>query len=204
MTTLAATERALLTALGTIRDNWAALVEPLLDAAASVGTEPVTGGGATLTATEARISLRHEATLCLSSWARVVVDDRHLTKSLPLGHDTLGLIELLQRHAGWMSGHLAGPECSRELTSMAARVKDSAEGNRVAKIQVGRCPETVWVTDDEMGRCPGNLWATIRYEESMIAKEVTCDGPEQHKWAPHEWASLGRRVLPPKAGSVSA
>jgi len=196
VTELAATERALMTALNTIREHWDALVEPLLDASASVGTEPVTGGKASLTATEARISLRYETILCLNSWARIVVEDRHLTHALPLGHDALGLAILLERHAGWLSGHEAGPEASRELSSMAARVKDSAEGNRSAKIQVGRCPETVWVDGDTMGRCAGNLWATIRFEEAMLPKAVVCDGPDAHSWAPHEWAALGRRVSP--------
>lgn len=194
MTTTAEIERALITALDTIRDNWAALVEPLLDASAPAGNEPVTGGKAALTSIEARVSLRYETIMCLNSWSRIVVEDRGLTHQLPLGHDAPGMLTLLHRHAAWLSGHEAAGDCSRELGAIASRVKDSAEGNRVAKIQVGRCPECVWTTPDEMGRCTGNLWAHIQHSDGMLPKAVVCDGAEAHSWAPHEWAALGRRV----------
>jgi hypothetical protein len=204
MTSTAEIERALITALGTIRQNWAALLEPLLNASASVGTEPVTGGGSELTALEARVSLRYETILCLNSWSKLVADERALTHALPLQHDAIGLADLLTLHAVWMSGHETGPQCADEIQHIASRVKDSAEGNRVAKIQVGRCPETIWETDDQLSRCPGNLWASVRHEDSMLPKDVRCDGPTQHTWAPHEWASLGRRVYASDASETVA
>lgn len=153
MTELAATERALLTALGTIRDHWDALLIPTSGGGQGIGkaSDPVT-------ATDRRVSLRHEVTLCLNGWARIIVEDRDLTHRLPLGTDTLGLIELLERWARWFSGHEAAQDAADELTTWANEVRATAAPTRREWVALGPCPLEVEAGGDRTV-CAGSVRA---------------------------------------------
>jgi len=154
MSELAATERALMTALGTIRDNWDALVEPSSGGAS--------GGGAkssdSITGIDRTVSLRHETTLCLNGWARIVVDDRELTHNLPLRTDTIGLIEFLERWARWFSGHEAAEDAAEEIGGYANQVRNAAAPARRDWIALGSCPIEVEI-DAELSVCGGSVRA---------------------------------------------
>lgn len=134
MTDLAATERALLTALSTIRDHWHALV---VQGSGGMGG---TASSDVVTGLDRRISLRHEVTLSLNGWARLIVEDRDLTHGLPLGTDALGLCELIERHARWFSGHEAAEDAAEELTTWANEVRATAAPNRRDWVYMGDCP----------------------------------------------------------------
>jgi len=134
MSELAATERALMTALGTIRDNWDALVEP------SSGGMGGTASSDVVTGLDRRISLRHEVTLSLNGWVRLIVEERDLTHHLPLGTDTAGLIEFLERWARWFSGHEAATDAADELTTWATEVRATASPQRRDWVYMGDCP----------------------------------------------------------------
>jgi hypothetical protein len=193
MTSTAEIERALITALDTIRTNWDALVEP------KTGAGRVGGRSSdSLTGTDMAVSLRHEITLCLNSWCRLIVDENQLTYALPLGTDAVGMCELLQRWARWFSGHEAGADAADELRRCAGRISASVSGNSVARIQVGRCPEMASIDVVEMVPCTGSLWAVMYRSTSLLPKRITCDANTEHAWEPSEWASLGRRVAPPQ------
>ena len=137
MTDLAATEHALLTALHAIREHWAALVAPSSGGAfGSSSTDVVTG-------LDRRISLRHEVTLSLNGWARLIVEERDLSHGLPLGTDALGLIILIERHARWFSGHGAAQDAADELTTWANEVRATAAPTRRDWVYLGDCPFVV-------------------------------------------------------------
>ena len=124
MTSAAQIEDSLLASLATIRAHWSALLLPSSGGMGGIaGSDPVTG-------LDRRVSLRHEVTLCLNGWARVVVEDRELTARLPLGNDTLGLIVLLERHALWLSSHEAGADAAVEIAEWAREVKRTATPER--------------------------------------------------------------------------
>ena len=167
MSELAATERALLTALGTIAENWAALVEP--SSGGGVASKPVPRSLYTrddnderdddLPNLDRRIALRHDVTAALNSWARVIVDDRELTHHLPLGTDTIGLVEFLQRWARWFSGHEAAQDATDEITIWAGRVRAAAVPEKRDWMPLGKCPLEVEMIGEPLGVCGGSVRA---------------------------------------------
>ena len=158
MTTTAQTEDALLAALDTIRTHWPALlVTSICGSSGPSGSDDVTS-------LDRRISLRHEVTLTLNGWARVIVEERDLTHGLPLGHDTLGLVTLLERWARWFSGHEAVHDCVAELTEAAREVRSTAAPKRREWVYLGDCPFVIgdwfcsgqvraWPDGDRMPSC---------------------------------------------------
>jgi hypothetical protein len=74
VTTTAEIESSLLSALSTIRQNWAALLLP-----SGSGGMGGTASSDVVTGLDRRVSLRHEVTLSLNGWARLIVEDRNLT-----------------------------------------------------------------------------------------------------------------------------
>jgi hypothetical protein len=137
MTELAELERALTTALGTIRDHWDALVAQGSSGLGGTASSDV------VTGLDRRISLRHEVTLSLSGWARLIVEERPLSRGLPLGTDALGMVELIERHARWFSGHEAAQDAADELTTWANEVRAVAAPTRRDWIYLGDCPFVV-------------------------------------------------------------
>lgn len=153
MTELAATERALLTALNTIREHWDMLTEPSAGGSGSgaKSSDPVTS-------MDRCVSLRHETTLCLNGWARIIVDERELTHHLPLGTDTIGLIEFLERWARWFSGHEAAEDATLEISAFAGQVRNAAAPMRREWVALGACPLEVEV-EAELTICGGSVRA---------------------------------------------
>ena len=131
--TTAATEDRLLAALRTIRDHWAALLDTSSTMAGTPSSDDVTS-------LDKRISLRHEVTLCLNGWARLIVEERELSHGLPLGHDTLGLVTFLERWARWFSGHEAAADAVSELDDWAQQVRATATPKRREWVYLGDCP----------------------------------------------------------------
>lgn len=143
--TTAHVEQQLLTALRTIRDHWPALLAtPKGGTTGPASTDPVTG-------LDRRVSLRHEVTLTLSGWCRVIIEDRDLSHGLPLGTDTPGMIVLLERHARWFSGHEAAGDAAGELDDAAQQVRAAATPQRREWMPLGTCPLQV---DTPQGQAP--------------------------------------------------
>jgi len=120
-------------ALDTIRTHWAALLIETSGTGTAGSTDAVTS-------LDRRISLRHEVTLSLNGWARLIVEERDLTHHLPLGHDTAGLTVFLTRWARWFSGHDAAPDCADELEDWARQVRATAAPQRREWLYLGDCP----------------------------------------------------------------
>ena len=202
MSELADIERALMTALGTIAENWDALLAPT--SPGSISSTPTPKRLYThddtderdddLPAIDRRIALRHDVTMSLNSWARLIVDDRQLTHHLPQGGDTIGLIEFLERWARWFSGHEAAQDATDEIRAWAGKVKAAATPQRRDWMALGTCPlETV--TEDftpcggqvraypgrepECQRCGtsavASWWERIMFPDAETSRLVTAD-----------------------------
>jgi hypothetical protein len=166
VTSTAEIERALITALDTIRTNWDALVEP--GSPGAIASKPTPRRLYTRDDTDERdddlppidrcVAIREDVTASLNGWARIIVEDRNLTHGLPLGTDTLGLCELITRHAEWFSGHEAATYAADELKGWAGRVKAAANPQRREWMPIGTCPLEI---DSENGpvTCAGSVRA---------------------------------------------
>jgi hypothetical protein len=173
VTSTAEIERALITALGTIRDNWAALLLP-----SGSGGESGAKSADSITSLDRRISLRHEVHLCLNGWARAIVDDLSLTEDLPDGTDTLGLVELLKKWALWFSGHQAAPDALYEIEQCAAEVRKAATASRAEWVHIGYCP-----TIDDGLVCWGDVKAWPNAEPALAPFCQRCGRVEYvDKW----------------------
>ena len=167
MNSLAATERALMTALNTIKENWDALIAA--PSSGGVAAKPAPRSLYTRNDTDdrdddlpnldRRIALRHDVTLALNGWAKLIVDERALTHHLPLGTDTIGLVEFLERWARWFSGHEAAGDAADELTTWAGRVRSAVDPARREWALLGECPLEVAIDGIEQGKCGGQVRA---------------------------------------------
>ena len=116
------------------------------------------------------LDLRAEVTAVLNSWARVLVEDRELTHALPDGHDTIGMAQLIERHAKWWSGHAAASDILHELTQAAHDVTRAVFPHKSEFVTIGPCTNcgatvrarggSTWVTCRECG-CEGDTGAWI-------------------------------------------
>jgi len=187
MTSTVDIERALMAALGTIRDNWTALIESVERGNASGGASSSTDS---VTALDKLISLRHEVHLCLNGWARVIVEDRPVTKAMPDGRDTEGLITFMERHAGWFSGHEAAPDAVAELEDWAAQVFAVAQPKVREWVNLGPCPFVI-VEDESARFCTGTIRVSIGGDPDPICSD--CEATALVEW----WEEvLGISTLP--------
>jgi hypothetical protein len=158
VTSTAEIERALITALDTIRTNWAALTQPTSGNGGGGGSKSADS----ITGLDRCVSLRHEVTITLNGWARLVVEQLHLTEGLPLGTDTLGLASLLASEARWFSGHEAASDALDEIAGCADRVRRAATSSRAEWVHIGYCP-----TLDDGLICWGDVKAWPHAEPPM-------------------------------------
>jgi hypothetical protein len=139
-------EDDLLDAVGTIRADWHDLLTPT--------TRPTTGSASTdtLTSTERRILLRQQVDQALARWCRVIIRDRRLTatgRSL-LDGDTLGMLDLVERHARWLAAeHPDATKAARQLSRLASAVHNTVEPPVREFVRLGPCP---FVLPDPEGR----------------------------------------------------
>ena len=109
-----------------------------------------------------------------------------------LGTDTLGLVEFLERHAQWMSGHEAGPDCADELTAWAQKVKLAAIPPVKDWLSLGECP-----LEYVDGVCGGQVRADVGIH---IDRLPTC----QRCHTEAVWSWWEKRMKPDAQDLVSA
>ena len=190
-------EKRIIAACDTIRLVWPVMHQP---ATASIASKPTPRALYTHEDHDERqddigrldnvVSLRHEVTGLLNSWARVIVEEHDLTHHLPDGWDTVGLAELVKRWSRHMSGHEAGQDMADELQRAAGRCKAIAYPKRRDTMRIGACPNTIGVDGDSMTcgaevrvnaehpgdiRCPGcGLEDTL---DGWVLRMVGTQGP---------------------------
>lgn len=188
----------LVAALRTIRTCWPNML--------ALTAAPATGGG-----DKGRppipahvLSVRRETAECLASWARLVTEERDLRTALD-GGDAHAVAGFLVTHAEWLADHEAGRDAVAEVVRWSGKCLDIVERNRLRRYRLpGKCPEDTHDEDGTtLGPCPGLLTAYIREADTMLPKNVACDGPEMHSWDPWQWPALGRRIVLLDGGAVS-
>lgn len=181
---------SLVTDLRTIRTSWPDMLNLTSDAAGGSGE----GDPAKPPIPAHVLSVRRETAEVLASWARLVAEERDLHPSLDT-KDAHAVAGFLVTHADWLATHESGEAAGDEIHRWAGQCADIVERNRTRRYQVGRCPEMICDDDGtELAQCAGNLWALIRETDSLLPRNVVCDGPEQHEWSPWQWHALGKRL----------
>lgn len=136
-------------------------------------------GGGDVDPTTALISLRRDVVEVLNGWCRVVIEDRPVTKALPRdGMDVFALVEFLERHAAWMSGHEAAYDCADEVAMLARQVEGVASPRVRDWVSLGSCPlEVEAETDDGLAMvvCGGQVRARPKPGDRDGEVDCRCD-----------------------------
>ena len=105
------------------------------------------------------VSLRRFAQDQLSSWCRVVIEDRNITNgaTLPLGTDVVAMAAFMEREADWLSGHDTAQDARDELVDLAHRCHLIAFPTRRESMSIGRCPLEVPGEQDVLTVCGGDV-----------------------------------------------
>ena len=218
MTTTRQIEEAVITACQTIRRHW----DATLDTAAPSGSVAVRSPGrgaladdqaetdADMSALDRRVSLRREVTEQLNAWCRLVVEERDLRVAIPDGLDAKAMCVFLERHARWMSGHEAGPDCADEMHEWARKVQRLAVPRRREWLSIGTCPVRI-ACDGEAIACgtqvriypdhPGDIrcagCGTTDTLDGWVLKMVGSEGPfTAVQLLPHLHRRMGIVVKP--------
>jgi hypothetical protein len=127
---------------------------------------------------------RAEAAAKLNGWARIVVEERHLTHALPDGRDAAGLAQLIERHAQWWSGHPASRDLISELRDVAHALTRAVFPNRSNLVRIGPCtncgepvrakPRATWVRCTACG-CEGGVgeWIDALSDDELLTPTTT-------------------------------
>lgn len=193
-------ETRILDALRDIRTHWAALLDTA--GSSSVAGKPQPKALYTraddderaddLPTIDRRVALSYEVTATLNSWARVIVEDMALTHHLPLGTDTLGLVDFIVRWARWFSGHEAAEDCVGELSTVAGQMRAAVAPIRREWMPIGTCPLGVDAgevcggqvraypeRDPQCARCGteavASWWERVMFPDVELSEMVTAD-----------------------------
>lgn len=148
------------------------------------------------------MNVRRFAQDVVNGWSRVIIEDRPITNgaTLPSGIDVSGMCEFVDRHADWLSGHEAAPDCRDELTDLMHRCHAIAFPTRRESMSIGRCPlEQPFGEEDVLEVCAGDVRYRLQYDERDGEAMAACsrcgeaavvswwedkmfDDPETRKW----------------------
>lgn len=91
------------------------------------------------------VALRMDTLGLLDDWASMLVEQRSLSHRLPITTDAIGMMNLLERHARWLSGHDAAQELASELSDAAHRCQAVAFPYRRDDMRIGFCTNHIGV-----------------------------------------------------------
>ena len=180
--------------LRTIRNVWPATLSVL----ATSANEKVAGGVVGALVSAHVLDLRKECHHDLRFFTMLVLEQ--------VNGGTIGTkvnvldVDQLTRFLDTWALHLCeqmpddAEQCAKDMHHHAERLRGMVRGDRMHRYQIGRCPETVMVGEDQLGRCKGMLWASMREGDAMLPQSVVCDQESTHTWQPWQWASLGKRI----------
>lgn len=135
----------------------------------------------------------------LSSWCRLVVDERGL--ELPDSDEVAITAPWLARHVLWLAAAREfADDVVREIRQLAMRARGLRDPDPSRNISIGPCVAT---TED--GPCAGQVWATVRVDGDERPSVIFCDTCEFEK-APEEWLRFGReyaRKMSDLPGTIS-
>lgn len=93
--------------------------------------------------------------------------------------------------------------CRDELTKNARQLNAVAHGTRTRSIEVGPCPEAIFIIEGELEtltRCDGTVVAVLterdpdNEEDGLLPHHLTCTTRPDHTWQPWQWADIGKRI----------
>lgn len=145
------------------------------------------------------MSVRRACVDDLAEIAAHIAGWRHLKHTAIRRGDVGQLADFIELHIEWLvsddgPGAKEAERITRTVNRHANKLDRIAKGLRVSRFYVWQCVE--YDTDDEGRRteCPGSLYAVMRTTDDVLPPELICDHNSAHKWAAHQWLSLGRRL----------
>ncbi|TSB26772.1 hypothetical protein OG422_04510 [Streptomyces sp. NBC_01525] len=135
------------------------------------------------------LTLRSEIIELLASWARLVVEERHLPA--PGDCSVMGLAGFLDSHVPWLAEHPAAPDFDYEIAALLDACRSLHGLAPVARrMPLGGCSHP---------HCTGQLYAVITDAGPGAApSEVVCDSG--HAPPPEDWLLLALRRRPAVSG----
>ena len=181
MTDLHTLETTMLDSLAAITTQWDAMLEPTTSGgtggsqSARITADDHADTEADIDRTTRIVSLRRFTVDVLNGWSRVVMEDRPVTSALPDGSSAPSMVEFLQGHAQWMSGHDAAQDCADELTDVAKRITALVRPQRREWMALGSCPvEQEFDAEKGPEVCGGQVRAFPRAEDREGEVMATC------------------------------
>lgn len=166
----------------------AASMDPALALALTPQGEPGRRGDhGGITLSDAALDARTMLRAVLTSWCRMVAEERGI--SLPVTDTPMALGAYIATHARWLAAHPAAGECADEMADLARQTHAAAYPSGTRVIPVGPCPAMV----DEQP-CAGQIRALLRTDASLLPSAVACDTVPEHMWTPDQWRALGRHM----------
>jgi hypothetical protein len=130
---------------------------------------------------EAAVEARTRIQSVLTSWARLVIDERRLTARRG---EVADVTRFLAVHLDWLASRPVAADVVAEIDELVARALSVIDaGSTVRRIEIGDCIEP---------GCGGTLVARVQVRGGG-PPEVGCDAGE-HVWWPHQWLLLQRSV----------
>lgn len=194
--------------LGRLADNATKLgrlhteLEHVLKAAGQTGpssSKPGPGTPPRDAVVEVRAEIRH----VLTSWCRLIADERGLqlpqrwaVQTLPEGFigpprrvqrpdDTIPAVaRYIAKHAEWLAAQDYAGDAADELATLVGRAWGLAYPSGGRLVHLGPCPQ-----------CDGQLTAIVRTVDQQLPSEVVCDGEQAHRWPADRWRELDRLVM---------
>lgn len=127
------------------------------------------------------MQIRGDIRLLLTTWARIIVEQRHVEPPA----DNLHVIgAFLGTHATWLGQQPFANEPADQFADMQHKAWNAAYPSGTRSYEVAPCP---------MG-CEGVIRAVLRRVDSLLPSELVCDVDSQHTWNSTQWLKLGRQL----------
>jgi len=191
VTDLHTLETTMLDSLAAITTQWDAMLEPTTSGgtggsqSARITADDHADTEADIDRTTRIVSLRRFTVDVLNGWSRVVMEDRPVTSALPDGSSAPSMVEFLQRHAQWMSGHEAAEDCAGELGDVAKRITAMVAPHRKEWHVIGTCPLKYFDRTDDADAvlevCDGRVRVPVGGDQSE-ASCTRCDTKAAVTW----------------------
>lgn len=151
---------------------------------------------------------RHHIRNALTTWVRIVTDERGLTlptvdvpQALSPGFigpprlrryvdNRLGTLgALIARHAVWLAASPYADEVATELHDLAATGRRLAYPSGTRSFAVAPCPQVA-----DGSPCAGQVRAVVRATDALLPSALVCDADDTHTWPASAWRQLGRAI----------
>jgi hypothetical protein len=146
------------------------------------------------------LDTRSAARNVISSWARLVADERRVTPVRKTPWDITCAVLFLDAHLDWLLAHQAATEFVDEISDLMAAVGIQCEHGALPRMPTYTCV---------VAGCEAKLRAALRRCGEHLAAEIRCGNG--HAWTADQWLRLKRAMerreapepAPPSRSTVS-